>query len=184
MLNLIRDILAYSQVAAEIREPVRVDLNETMREVVSDFELSIAQRRALIRFSDLPCVQGVPLQMTQLFGNLLSNALKFAREDEPLVIDIGSAVFEPDAHPVVRAHLRDADRYYYITVRDNGIGFNHEQAEKIFNIFQRLHGKNDYEGTGIGLATCRKIVQNHGGYMYATSATGQGATFHMVLPGC
>jgi hypothetical protein len=107
--------------------------------------------------------------MSQLFGNLLSNALKFARTDIRPVITITAVAGSQEG-------------YYHIEVKDNGIGFHQHHAEQIFSIFQRLHKKTDYSGTGIGLAMCKKIAQNHRGDIYATANPGSGATFHILLP--
>ncbi len=181
MLTLIRDVLAYSQLTQEQSGFTHVNLQEVLDEVVNDFELLIEQKQAGVVYKDLPVVTAIPLQMSQLFGNLISNALKFSNTSEQPVITISCTAFVKDDTAVLPE--MDPDKpYHHISVTDNGIGFSPEYAEKIFNIFQRLHGKKAFEGTGIGLATCRKIVQNHEGYIYATSEKNAGATFHVILP--
>jgi signal transduction histidine kinase len=141
--------------------------------------LLVEQTNAEIKYDDLPVVQAIPLQMSQLFGNLVSNALKFIKPGVKPVITITSGTATKDE--LQKFHLLGGE-YHYITVSDNGIGFSSEKADQIFNIFQRLHGKKDFEGTGIGLAVCRKIAQNHHGAIYATAEEGEGATFHVLLP--
>jgi PAS domain S-box-containing protein len=167
MKALIRDVLVYSQVSDQdaLFEPV--DLQSTVQELEGEFELLVAQTSARLQYHDLPHIQGIPLQMTQLFGNLLSNALKYTRPAVPPVITITSEQQGP---------------YYHLRVSDNGIGFEPQYAEQIFRIFQRLHRKSEFSGTGIGLAICKKIVENHHGEIYATSIPGQGSTFHVLLP--
>jgi signal transduction histidine kinase len=167
MIQLIRDVLAYSELsdAAPTFEPV--DLQQILYEVQSEFELLIEQKGARISYTGLPIIAGIPMQMTQLFGNLLSNALKYAKVDIPPIVAITS---QTEGH------------FWHIQVTDNGIGFDPKHAGQIFSIFQRLHRKNEYSGTGIGLALCKKIIQNHHGEIYATSEPGQGSTFHILLP--
>jgi PAS domain S-box-containing protein len=181
MLVLIRDVLAYSQLTRGQSGFTTVSLTTVMEEVVSDFDLLIGQKQAVVNWSSLPTVRAIPLQMSQLFGNLLSNSLKFAEAGKIPVISVTASAAAWDE--IKRLPLPDHSRgYHHIRFTDNGIGFSPEYADKIFNIFQRLHGKKAYEGTGIGLATCRKIVQNHGGHIYATSVKGEGAMFHILLP--
>jgi len=181
MITLIRDVLAYSQLSKEREVFVQVALQHVIDDIKTDFELLIEQKGASIIYKDLPTIDGIPLQMSQLFGNLVSNALKFSREDVAPVIQISSTImaadevnkyFTPDAHTT----------YYNIAVKDNGIGFNPEYADRIFNIFQRLHGRAEYAGTGIGLAMCKKIAQNHHGDIYATTGNDGGAIFNVILP--
>ena len=181
MTTLIRDVLSYSQLSREkeIFEPV--DLREVVRNIESDFELLIEQKRATIEYKDLPVIDAIPLQMSQLFGNLISNSLKFSRPDVPPRLQITTELLAKEDAAAYQAN-GGTSNYYKITVRDNGIGFNQEHAAQIFNIFQRLHGKSEYAGTGIGLAMCRKIVQNHQGDIYAEGSIGDGAVFNVILP--
>lgn len=180
-LSLIRDILTYSQLSKKKQEAVSVDLNEILNTVRQDFELLIEEKRAIISAGDLPVVAGIPAQITQLFGNLISNALKFTKDGRTPVINVTGALVTPDEMGRFK-ELKDGTSYYRISVADNGIGFSQAYAFQIFDIFQRLHTKSDYEGTGIGLAICKKIAQNHNGDIWAESVEGEGATFHILLP--
>jgi light-regulated signal transduction histidine kinase (bacteriophytochrome) len=167
MIQLVRDVLAYSELAKTPPEFELVDLQKILTEVHSEYELLIEQKGARIHYIDLPVITAIPLQMTQLFSNLVSNALKYAK-----------ANVSPNI--VVSSHSER--NHWHIQVTDNGIGFDSKHAEQIFSIFQRLHRKSEYSGTGIGLALCKKIVQNHHGEIYATSESGLGSTFHILLP--
>ena len=181
MTTLIRDVLAYSQLSKEKEDYIPVNLNEVLDGIKSDFELLIEQKGAIVESDRLPVVDAIPLQMSQLFGNLVSNALKFCRKDITPVIKVSVSVLAP-AQAVQYALPDNGATYYKIEFRDNGIGFKQEHADKIFNIFQRLHGKSEYAGTGIGLAMCRKIAQNHNGDIYATGALESGTTISVILP--
>ncbi|MGC3943649.1 MAG: PAS domain-containing protein [Chryseolinea sp.] len=181
MLALIRDVLSISQLSKFNHQLENVCLSRIVEEVSNEFELMIEQKRATIESDPLPEIQAIPVQMSQLFGNLISNALKFAKPDVAVRIRIiaekltrAQLGFDPD--------LKEAAAYYKISISDNGIGFSQANASQIFDIFQRLHSKSEYEGTGIGLAMCRKIVENHGGRIYANGEPGIGARFTMILP--
>jgi PAS domain S-box-containing protein len=181
MISLIRDVLSFSQLAKapETFEPV--DLNEILKGVQLDFELLIEQKAALIHVGYLPVIDGIPLQMAQLFGNLFANALKFTQPGVPPVITISAEKIGPKE--IWDTLIQDPDKtYYQVSVKDNGIGFEQEHANQIFHIFQRLHGQKDYSGTGIGLAMCKKIVQNHHGAIRASGRPGEGAEFAVQLP--
>jgi signal transduction histidine kinase len=180
MLTLIRDVLAYSELSNVSDHYTLVNLQEIINDIQGDFELLIEQKSAKIIATDLPTVEAIPLHMSQLFGNLLSNALKFSRTDVHPQITITSSVASKEE--LTTLELDKYKPHYKIEVADNGIGFNPEHAAQIFNIFQRLHGKQEYEGTGIGLALCRKIVQNHHGKIYAVPEPGKGSRFVIVLP--
>lgn len=179
MQTLIRDVLTYSELVKDSEIFAPTDLNEVLDGVISDFELLIEQKGARITFENLPVVEAIPLQMSQLFGNLISNSLKFSRTDIQPVISIAT-----DLMTVAEKAENDFQKevYYKITFRDNGIGFREEYADKIFNIFQRLHGKLEYEGTGIGLAMCRKIALNHNGVLNAHGSSENGAVFNLLIP--
>jgi signal transduction histidine kinase len=148
---------------------------------MEDFELLIEEKKAIIKCDQLPVIKGIPIQINQLFANLMSNALKFADKDRHPMVSITSSVAPKDE---VEAHseLDDERHYYKISFRDNGIGFNQKNARQIFDIFQRLHGKTEYEGTGIGLAMCKKIAQNHNGAIVAESEEHKGSVFYVFLP--
>jgi PAS domain S-box-containing protein len=181
MIRLVRDVLSYSQLSKEGKEFSRVNLNDVVEVIKSDYELLIEQKGAKIVHDELPVIEAIPLQMSQLLGNIISNALKFTKEDVPPVITIHCSLINKDENQVLLREDKDG-LYYKIEIKDNGIGFEQEYADKIFNIFQRLHGKAEYSGTGIGLAMCKKIAQNHHGEIYATSRAGEGASFTIILP--
>lgn len=181
MVHLIRDVLSYSQLSAGETEFTRVDLGSIVGQVLSDFELLIQEKNAVVQVAPMPAIEAIPLQISQLFSNLLGNALKFARKDlQPVVtITVSNVQSDPRIEGFIfHSHIH----YYHFEIRDNGIGFNPTHAAHIFQIFQRLHGRTEYAGTGIGLAICKKIVENHHGVIYATGAPNEGATFHVLLP--
>jgi signal transduction histidine kinase len=167
MRQLIDDLLTFSRVTTRARPFVPVDLGEVAEEVLVDLEVSIEESGAQVVVGELPTVQADPVQMRQLMQNLLTNALKFRRQDLTLQI-------------TVSAHVDD--HVAEVTVNDNGIGFDEQYATRIFRAFERLHGARTYPGTGIGLALCRKIVERHNGTIVATSQIDQGATFTIRLP--
>jgi PAS domain S-box-containing protein len=169
MRRLIEDLLAFARVTSKARPFVRVELNTVAREVLSDLEVAIEQAGANVTVGELPTLEADPTQMRQLLQNLLSNALKFRREDTPARISVESSVDTAAG----RIELR---------VQDNGIGFEEKHAGRIFDLFQRLHGRGKYEGTGLGLAICRKIAERHGGTISARSTPGSGSTFIITLP--
>jgi light-regulated signal transduction histidine kinase (bacteriophytochrome) len=168
MRSLIQDLLAYSQVGTGSRSFTPTDLSMVAREVIADLEPAMAESGGRITVGQLPVIDADGFQMRQLLQNLLGNALKFHRKDVP---------------PVIRLNATsEGSESCIITVADNGIGFNDEHHEKIFRMFERLHGRAEYAGSGIGLAICRKIVERHGGTIAATSSAGGGATFTVTLP--
>jgi two-component system CheB/CheR fusion protein len=179
MRFLIEDLLNFSSISDATEPVIITDLNEIVKYVIDDFDLPGVP--ATIHYKGLPIVKAVPLQMKQLFNNLISNSIKFKKLDAPLDIIITAgelASKELHKHPELDKYLS----YHEIIFRDNGIGFNQEFAEQIFVIFKRLHGKQTYKGTGIGLALCRKIMINHGGEIFAVSKEGEGTAFHLIFP--
>jgi PAS domain S-box-containing protein len=180
MSQLINDLLEFSRLLNTGRSMQVVDLNEVVRNVLQDFELAIHEKKADIEVGVLPMIEAVPLQMNQLFNNLLSNALKFSREDAPLKICVQARPLENGQKQLYG--LSNELQYSRITFSDNGIGFDPHFADQIFEVFKRLHSKQAYPGSGIGLALCRKIVDNHRGHLFAESEEGKGTTFHIVLP--
>ncbi len=168
---LINDLLAFSRVSSKAQPFVRVDLDRIAGEVLSDLEVRIQQTGGRVETGGLPAIDADPLQMRQLLQNLIGNGLKFHRPDEPPVVRISAVVDSNGGPPEAR-----------ITVADNGIGFDMKYLDRIFTPFQRLHGRSQYEGTGMGLAVCRRIVERHGGALTAESAPGQGARFLVTLP--
>jgi signal transduction histidine kinase/CheY-like chemotaxis protein len=178
MGKLIKDVLNYSKLANQNLSFVTIDLNQILDSVLLDFELLIEERKAKIIAEQLPTIKGVELQLQQLFANLLSNALKFSGNN-PIVKISSKKLTQDDLrkyHPQA-----DAEAYVEIRLEDNGIGFDPKYAEQIFVIFQRLHDK-ETTGTGIGLALCKKIIENHHGFIRAESSPGNGATFFISLP--
>lgn len=179
MQQLIQDVLNFSRVSNAQEAFVETDINVILENLKVDFELLIREKKAIIQYQKFPLITGVPLQLSQLFSNLISNSLKYSYVNT--VIDISFKILseeEADQYP----GLSDMLEYIKIDVVDNGIGFEPQFREKIFDIFQRLHGKQAYSGTGIGLAICKKIVENHKGIIYAESEAGNGADFIIILP--
>ena len=178
MQELIRGLLAYSRLNTE--QPVfkPVALNQLIADVLGDLDTAVRDRSALIAVGTLPVINGNGLQLRQLFQNLLSNAIKFTPASRTPDVRVWSR--QPTPEQVASLSLTGS--FLEIGVEDNGIGFDQKYTERIFNLFQRLHGRNQYAGTGIGLAVCRKVVDNHGGYLTARSQPDQGATFLIYLP--
>ncbi len=172
MQALIDDLLTLSRVATQAQTFEPVDLGEVAREVVSDLEVQIDQTGGRVEVGELPTIEADETQMRQLLQNLIHNALKFHREDAPPVVRVYSEA--------LREGL--AEGQCQVFVEDNGIGFEEKFADRIFGVFQRLHGRSEYEGTGIGLPICRKIVERHGGGIAVRSAPRQGTTFIVTLP--
>jgi len=167
MSDMIRGLLDYSRVSTGAKQTGTVDLTRVAKEVASDLEIVIKNNDASVEVENLPSVEADPIQMRQLFQNLMSNALKFHGEK----------------NPVVKIFARTAGNTSHdIFIEDNGIGFEERDLDRIFTLFQRLHGRSAYEGRGIGLAICRKIVERHHGSITARSKPGQGATFIVTLP--
>ncbi|GAB4024830.1 sensor histidine kinase [Spirosoma koreense] len=184
MSGLIRDLLSYSRIAALHDRRQLISLSAVVQTVLTDLELMIAETGATIEVDALPEVLGDSIQLGQLFQNLLNNALKFSRAGTAKTPHIQIRVqtlLAKDLPAPVKPSL-SASLYYRIDVIDNGIGFEQKHADRIFQVFQRLHGKNEFAGTGIGLAICEKVAFNHGGAIRATSQPGKGATFSVYLP--
>jgi PAS domain S-box-containing protein len=171
MGHLIDDLLLYSHVSHRPHATEAVDLNEKVQRVLEDLEVDIQEKKALIHVSKLPVVKGYRRQLQQLFQNLLSNALKYSKSDEPPQIYITASVV-----------TENGQAYNAITVRDNGIGFEQQYAEKIFQMFSRLHGKGAYSGTGVGLSIVKRVVQNHSGFIRVESIVNEGSVFKVYLP--
>lgn len=180
MGDLIQSVLNYSRLSQTDELWSMTDLNVILENVKSDYEVLISDKNAVINSDPLPSIKGIPHQLSQLFANLISNALKFSKEKPVITITaqrkIGADV--SNIHGTIDA----LKAYLELTFKDNGIGFDQQYAEKIFTIFQRLNSREDYAGTGIGLALCKRIVDNHHGYISATGAVGKGASFQIYLP--
>ncbi|ARK12851.1 GAF domain-containing sensor histidine kinase [Fibrivirga algicola] len=182
MSTLIRDLLTFSRIATQPSIAGQVPLTDVIDQVLIDLEMRIQESEAQISCAPLPVVAGDATQLGQLFQNLLSNALKFQKSGERPLIRIHSQHVLASGLPASIHPARSVRSYYRIDVRDNGIGFEQKYVDRIFQVFQRLHGKGQYVGTGIGLAICEKVATNHGGAMSASSEPGQGATFSVYLP--
>lgn len=179
MSTSLKDLLNFARLNKEEKTEL-VDLNDVIKNVESDLEFLITQQNARVYKDVLPIIPAVPQQMHQLFYNLIANALKFSKDSTPPEVHI-----YVNKNNLVEVHdlgLSPQKQYVRIEVRDNGIGFKQENAEKIFGMFQRLHSRQEYDGTGIGLALCKKIVDRHHGAIWATSVLGEGATFTFFLP--
>ena len=172
MQSLIEDLLKFARITSHTQPFSPVDLTQVLREVLSDLEVRIVETNAQVEVDKLPTIEADSIQMHQLLLNLLGNALKFHQEGKRPAIRI--YVENPD--------LRPADGMFRLVVEDQGIGFDEKYLDRIFTVFQRLHGIAEYEGTGVGLAICRKIAQRHGGNITAKSTPGRGASFVVALP--
>jgi two-component system sensor kinase FixL len=175
MGSLIDGLLNFSRVSTRGERFQPIDLNQIMAGVLSDLEIRIAETGAKVEVKSLAKIEADALQMRQIFQNLLGNALKFRKPNVPPVIRVKSELFEEK----MSSGLTELKCRIWFS--DNGIGFDPQYAERIFGVFQRLHGRDEYEGTGVGLAICRKIAERHGGSLMATSTQGEGATFILTL---
>jgi light-regulated signal transduction histidine kinase (bacteriophytochrome) len=158
------------------------DLDEILKGVLNELDLQIKSSGAIIIYDHaLPKVSAIHLQMAQLFHNLLTNSLKYRKEEIPPVIHITAASLSESEIKLFPFLVENKD-HIKIIISDNGIGFDEQFAEQIFQIFERLHSADEYDGTGVGLALCKKIVENHGGHIFATSEDGEGASLTIILP--
>jgi signal transduction histidine kinase len=181
MQTLINDLMAFSRVETKGQPFVRTDLGTIAREVSADLETLIEQAGGRVEIEELPTIDADPMQMRQLLQNLISNSLKYSRAGVPPIVRIYSQ--KPDTRPPESlVESVSARQFCEILVTDNGIGFDEKYLDRIFTVFQRLHKRGEYEGTGIGLAICRKIVDRHSGTITARTSPGQGATFVVSLP--
>lgn len=179
MSELIRAVLTYSRLSSGSDTDETVDLNEILQQVLNDFELLIDERGVVIHCDNLPRIKAIPLQINQLFSNLISNSLKYCN-DKPIIKITCREIRGYDITNFKGSNI--SRQFVELRFTDNGIGFEEQYNEQIFKLFQRLHGKNEYSGTGIGLSICKKIVEQHEGYISAESAPGRGATFTVQLP--
>lgn len=166
MGTLINDLLDYSRVGTRGQALRPTDCNAALQKALDNLEVALRESKAVVTHDDLPVVDADETQLTQLFQNLIGNAVKF----------------RDAASPRVHVGVRQADGYWQFSVTDNGIGFAPEYAERVFTIFQRLHTRNEYPGTGVGLAICKKIIDRHGGRIWVESEPGQGSTFRFTIP--
>jgi light-regulated signal transduction histidine kinase (bacteriophytochrome) len=166
MRILIKDLLDFSQIGNK-KELEQVDCNQKLAEVIADLELAIGEAGAEITFSQLPVVNGYPTEIKQLFQNLINNAIKFRKKD---------------VAPRINISVQRKLAFWEFAIKDNGIGIEAKHSEKIFVIFQRLHTRTQYQGSGIGLSHCKKIVELHNGKIWIESVPGEGTTFYFTLP--
>ena len=177
MQNMISDLLSISMISGN-RSFESTNLQKILEDALQTLEFKIEQQKAKIEYDELPVANVIPSQFRQLFQNLIANSLKFTKETP--VIQIRCTELSPDE--VSGYQVTKAPSYLKINFIDNGIGFEKEYAHKIFAIFHRLHGRSEYEGSGIGLAICKKIVEHHGGIIFAQGEPNVGATFTIILP--
>jgi light-regulated signal transduction histidine kinase (bacteriophytochrome) len=175
MQALINDLLLFSRVSSKAQPPQDVDLNELVREVESDLEARLQATSGTLELAPMPTIPGDPMQLRQLFQNVIGNALKFHRLDTPPVVTVSAQLMDG-------VDTEKVTRFCRLSIRDNGIGFDAKYAERVFEVFERLHSRTEFEGTGMGLAICRRIVERHGGTIRAVSELGRGTTFIIDLP--
>jgi PAS domain S-box-containing protein len=180
MYELINGLLLYSRITRHNNLFEKISLDQVLKETLVDYELRIQERKIAIQYSKLPEIEAVHVQMVQMFSNLIGNSFKFAKKDTPPVIQIAASDLNDEQKGFYK--LDPHVRYLNIFYIDNGIGFDQKYADKIFDLFQRLHDRHEYEGSGLGLSICKKIVANHHGYIFAFSEEGKGATFQIILP--
>lgn len=182
MSLLISELLEYSKLTHASREFVPTNLDTVVKNVLSDPDLLISETSASVYYPEpLPVIDASLLQMNQLFYNMPINALKFRKETERPVLSITFRLLPREGMERF-SQLGEEGAHIEIIVADNGIGFEQQFAEQIFQLFERLHPMDEYEGTGVGLALCRKVVENHHGHIFALSEENEGAAFHVVLP--
>jgi light-regulated signal transduction histidine kinase (bacteriophytochrome) len=180
MQTLINDLLAYSRTNSQERTFIKTDLSQIIKEVKEDLTEELEQKSAVIEIGETSEVDIIPFQFKQLLYNLISNSLKFSNPEIPILIKITSTIaFGQDLE---EEKLIPAKKYCHIKVSDNGIGFEAQYNKKIFEVFQRLHGRDRYNGTGIGLAIVKKIVENHNGIITASGIHNEGASFDIYIP--
>lgn len=178
MQTLITDLLAYSRLSSQVKPEV-TDLNVVLQEVLSDFDYLIERKNATIKTNELPTIDSIPSQLRQVFQNLIGNALKFSGNSEHPIIEITSELI---AEKSFDSPTSPEGKFCRIIVKDNGIGFDEIYLDRIFIIFQSLNDRQSYEGTGIGLAIAKKIIEKHNGLITAKSQVGKGASFIIILP--
>ena len=182
MGSLIDDLLNYSQLSLRPTSFEAVDLNQVLTLVLNDLDLEAEMKNAKVHVGKLFTIQGHHRQLQQAFQNLVGNALKYTKPGVIPEINInGKKISGKDSGLHLSAREKQSD-FYVISIQDNGIGFEQKDADRIFNVFTRLHGNAEYKGTGIGLSITRKVIENHNGYIKAESKPGEGSTFLVYLP--
>jgi light-regulated signal transduction histidine kinase (bacteriophytochrome) len=188
MQTLINDLLTFSRIIRAAQPFMPVALEAVTKEVLGDLEVRIEKSSAQVQVGRLPTIEADPTQMRQLLQNLIGNALKFQAAGASPIIKVDAQLVTRDqiqedaVFPKPPPTAKPDDKFCVLTVQDNGIGFEEQYLEKIFAVFQRLHGRAEYEGTGVGLAVCRRITDRHGGLITAQSKPGEGSIFIVILP--
>lgn len=180
MRDLIDNLLEYSRISGTNHEFVKVPLQQAVDKVIGNLELQVEEAGAIIKVGDLPEIEAIPSQIEQLFNNLISNAVKFSNNQQHPLIEISAE--KPTDEELLQWPLLGNRPVWKLVVKDNGIGFEQEDAIRIFQIFQRLHGKAEYKGSGIGLSICKRILEVHNGMIYAQGEPGKGASFIVLIP--
>lgn len=181
MHRLIEDLLMFSRMVNVPADPVVVDLNTIVNDIIQEVKENNKNRNIIVHVDKLPVIKGYATQLIQLFQNIINNSVKYSKPSGDIEIHIGNSMVKGASIQAAIPSERQK-MFYQVTVSDNGIGFEQQYAQKIFNIFQRLHGRSEYEGTGIGLAICKKVVENHHGYIKAEGQMDKGATIYIYLP--
>lgn len=171
MFSMIEGVLSYSTISSAEQPAAKVNLNDVIKHIEIDLEVLIAQKQCSIQKEELPIIEGANVLLYQLFYNIINNSLKFSKPEVPAQIQIAASQFEAGGIEWTK-----------ITITDNGIGLDPHYTDKIFNAFARLNSKDKYEGTGLGLALCKKIVERHHGSIEASGVANESATFTIVLP--
>lgn len=179
MQTLLNDLMCYSQLRETETAFKEVDLNVILSEVREELKEEMEETKGFIEFSNLPIVRGISFQLHQLFLNLFRNSLKFSKADTIPLLKVSISKEQADLD---LPSLETGKTYYKVSVSDNGIGFNNDHAQTIFNVFKRLHSAKKYTGTGIGLAICKKIMENHDGLITAKGDVNVGSTFDLYFP--
>ena len=180
MRNLIDNLMEFSRISRHKHPAEAVDLSLIVANVLTELDLVIEETGASITVAPLPVIEAIPAQMTQLFFNLINNAIKFRQKNVLPVINIEQK--EMNDQEKRKYQLQLTETYFLLTVSDNGIGFEQMYADRIFQLFQRLQGKHEFPGTGIGLSICKKIANNHNGQLFASGEVGKGSSFYIILP--
>jgi signal transduction histidine kinase len=181
MQSLINNLLDFSRHSMSTSDFRRTDLSQLMKETLTELEIDIDKVKAEVQCDELPVVYAVPGLIQQLFYNILSNAIKFRKKTEPLRIRITSELLGPDASQLLMMN-GSGNKFYKLVIADNGIGFDNNLSKEIFKVFKRLHSYQEFEGTGVGLSICKKIVEKHGGIITAESEPDKGSSFIIILP--
>ena len=172
---LIKEILAYSSISVDENKKINQSLNEVVNDAISNLEISITEKKANICIDKLPTVNIIPEHISRVFQQLISNSIKFSKLNEPPIINIQEEVFGPSSFKL-------NGKYHHISIKDNGIGFDEKYSDKIFGMFQRVHSDSLYEGSGIGLAVCKKIIEQHNAFLSVESKVNEGTKFTISFP--